>query len=78
MSRSYSYKQIDFNQKLNNLTNQINKKNDDLIYFIYKNYILKNYNDNLINSKNQLKKLQFDINNYKSFKSFISQNIRQD
>ena len=37
--------QIDFNQKINDLINQINKKNDNLLYFIYINYVLKNAGD---------------------------------
>lgn len=79
MSRSYTYKQIDFNKKLNNLTNQINKQNNDLIYYIYKNYVLEKYKALIKEKDTQYTNdtVGFDIQNYNSFKSFIINKIRQ-
>ena len=80
MSRCYTHKQIDFNQKINDLINQINKKNDTLLYFIYINYVLKNYEE--LKKGDSEEKLndnfKFDVQNYRSFKSFISHKIRED
>ena len=80
MSRSYTYKQINFNQTINDLIGQINKKNDNLLYYIYKQYVLKNYKE--LEKKNTTetmnREFKFNVQNYSSFKSFVSHKIRHD
>ena len=80
MSRAYTFNQIEFSQKLNDLSSQINKNNNNLVYFIYKKIILKNYNSikNEELQKEVSRKLKFDIDDFKSFKNYISQKIRDD